>query len=127
MHNDTYNKYLKTNQKKILWKGITLTDPAVQHIMKLINHEKNIVLGFKITIKKSGCAGLTYKISKVTNLEENTIVYEYNGIKLFIPIEVMPFIDGTELDYIQDGLNYSFKFNNPKARYSCGCGESFNI
>ncbi|ADV33755.1 FeS cluster assembly protein sufA [Candidatus Blochmanniella vafra str. BVAF] len=119
------NTFLKSN-KNIPWKGVTLTDSAAQHILQLINRESKI-LGLKITIKKSGCAGLTYQLSKVFYPEQNTVVYEHNRAKLFVPINIMPIIDGTELDYIQDGLNYSFKFNNPKAQFHCGCGESFRI
>lgn len=108
------------------WKGITLTKAAAQRIIQLVNKYPDI-LGIKVTIKKSGCAGFSYKIDKMINLEENNMVYARNGAKLFVPLEIMPFIDGTELDYIQEGLNYSFKFKNPKAQYLCGCGESFGI
>lgn len=108
------------------WKGITLTNSAVKRILQLMQQDPNM-LGLKITVKKSGCAGLSYNISKIIVIEKNIIIYERDGAKLFVPSEVMPIIDGTELDYVQDGLNYLFKFNNPKVQYSCGCGESFGV
>lgn len=114
------------NNKKKNWIGITLTQSAVQRILHLVNDNSGM-LGIKITIKKSGCAGFTYKIDKAIFLEENNIVYEKEGAKLFIPLSFMPFIDGSELDYVQEGLNFSFKFKNPKAQFFCGCGESFGI
>lgn len=122
MNNDVvYNGDYKSH-----WKGITLTDTAIQRILQLINKNPEI-LGLKITIKKSGCAGFSYNIDKAIVIEKNTIIYERNGAKLFVPIDVMPFIDGTELDYVQEGLNYLFKFNNPQVQYSCGCGLSFGV
>lgn len=120
-----YRTYDVHNHPKS-WIGITLTKTAVERILYLINTNFGMK-GIKITIKKSGCAGLTYKIDKMINLEENNIVYENNGAKLFIPLDLMHLIDGSELDYVQEGLNYSFKFNNPNAKYLCGCGESFGI
>lgn len=112
--------------KQQFWKGITLSKSAAQRILCLVKMHSNI-LGIKITIKKSGCAGLTYKIEKVITLEEKNMIYERDGAKLFIPVDVMPFIDGTELDYVTEGLNHSFKFKNPNVQYLCGCGESFGI
>lgn len=111
-------------QKK--WKGVTLTKSAVQRILQLM-HDNPSILGLKITIKKSGCAGFSYNIIKMVTIEENTMIYERDGAKLFVPFDVMSIIDGTELDYVQEGLSFSFKFNNPKVQYSCGCGESFKI
>ena len=49
------------------------------------------------------------------------------GAKLFVPLQAMPFIDGTEVDFVREGLNQIFKFHNPKAQNECGCGESFGV
>lgn len=116
----------KKIKKNIIWNGLTLTDTAVSQILQLINKNPDI-LGLKINIKKSGCAGFSYIIEKVISSEKNDLIYEKKGAKLFVPLNIMPFVDGTELDYIQDGLSFMFKFNNPQAQFSCGCGESFNI
>lgn len=120
-NNTVYGAFHKTS-----WKGITLTNSAAQHILELTQKDPNI-LGLKITIKKSGCAGLSYKMNKMIVMEDNVIMYERDGAKLFVPLDIMPIIDGTELDYVQEGLNYLFKFNNPQVQYSCGCGSSFGI
>lgn len=123
-----YDKYYNLKKNTNNWRGITLTDSAVKHILQLINDDTNHnMLGLKITIKKSGCAGFSYNINKAFSLEKECITYERNGAKLFIPFTSMPFIDGSELDYVQTGLSYSFKFKNPTIQYSCGCGESFGI
>lgn len=114
-----------THKSCISRKGIKLTNAAIQHITCLMDQEPN-VLGLKITIKKSGCAGFTYKIDKVFFIEENMIIYKFNKIKLFIPVNIISIINGTELDYVQEGLNFSFKFYNPNAQFICGCGLSFS-
>ncbi|MBK4764942.1 MAG: iron-sulfur cluster assembly accessory protein [Pantoea sp. Brub] len=109
-----------------IWKGITLTKNAAKQIIKLnLNHPKST--GLLINIKKSGCAGFSYMLNLTTNISGNEIKFSYYGADVFVPIQAMPFIDGMEIDYIQDGLNEVFKFNNPKAQYSCGCGDSFSI
>ncbi|WP_336998188.1 iron-sulfur cluster assembly accessory protein, partial [Leclercia sp. M50] len=54
-------------------------------------------------------------------------VFEHDGARLYVPLQAMPFIDGTEVDYVREGLNQLFKFNNPKAQNECGCGESFGV
>lgn len=114
------------SKKHASWNGLTLTDAAAQQILHLKNKDPNI-LGLKVTIKKSGCAGFTYLMDKVISLDDNSLIYEHNGAKLFVPLYAMPFVDGTELDYVREGLNHMFKFNNPQAQHSCGCGESFSI
>lgn len=114
------------SKKNTNWNGLTLTNAAACQILKLISQDSSM-LGLKINIKKSGCAGFSYLVEKFTSPDKNHLIYEHNGAKLFIPLHIMPFIDGTELDYVQDGLNHTFKFNNPKTQLLCGCGESFNI
>lgn len=54
-------------------------------------------------------------------------VFETDGAKLYVALQAMPFIDGTEVDYVREGLNQLFKFHNPKAQNECGCGESFGV
>lgn len=112
--------------KKYNWIGIKITDSAACQIRNLLKNDSSM-LGLRIKIKKSGCAGLGYKIEKVNKVEKNDQIYENNGAKLYVLLKILPFIDGTELDYVQEGINYVFKFNNPQAKNICGCGVSFNI
>ena len=53
-------------------------------------------------------------------------IYEFFGAKVVVPLEAMPYLDGTVVDYVSEGINKIFKFNNPKATNACGCGESFS-
>ncbi|UDN37694.1 Fe-S cluster assembly scaffold SufA [Proteus sp. NMG38-2] len=108
------------------WQGIVLTDNTAKHICHLVekNPEKQ---GLSLNIKPSGCTGYGYVIELATGPNEDDIVYEHNGAKLFVSLKAMPFIDGLVVDYVREGLNQMFKFNNPKAQNVCGCGESFGV
>ncbi|BGI50786.1 MAG: Fe-S cluster assembly scaffold SufA [Arsenophonus endosymbiont of Ceratovacuna japonica] len=108
------------------WNGITITDKAAIQILHLI--KKNpFSQGLILNIKKSGCAGFSYVITLINKPNIEYLLFKNNGAKLFVPLKIMPFIDGTEIDYVREGLNHIFKFNNPKAQHACGCGESFSI
>ncbi|VFP88610.1 Protein SufA [Candidatus Erwinia haradaeae] len=109
-----------------MWKGLTMTNRAVKQITRLVNKDPEIK-GIQLDIKTSGCAGLSYRMNLVKDFSESDLIFTYNGISLFVPIRAMPYIDGTEVDYVRIGLNHMFKFNNPQAQNSCGCGESFAI
>ncbi|WP_395479965.1 Fe-S cluster assembly scaffold SufA [Candidatus Curculioniphilus buchneri] len=111
---------------KNIWHGLKLTDSAVQQIRNLMKHDTNM-LGLRVNVKQSGCAGFSYIIEKVFEPKNNDLVYEHKNVKLYVPLKTMPFVDGTELDYRQEGLNCVFKFNNPKVQHICGCGESFGF
>ncbi|WP_369677234.1 iron-sulfur cluster assembly accessory protein [Klebsiella pneumoniae] len=75
----------------------------------------------------SGCAGFGYVLEMIAEPAPDDLLFESDGAKLFAPLQAMPFIDGTELDYVREGLNEIFKFHNPKAQHECGCGESFGV
>jgi len=110
-----------TNQTEI-----TLTDNAKLHIEKVLAKEPN-GLGLRLGVKTTGCSGNQYVIetAKAINEEDKTI--EYEGITIIVDKNSLRYLVGTELDFVRDGLNSSFKFNNPNAAESCGCGESFSL
>ncbi|WP_226620724.1 Fe-S cluster assembly scaffold SufA, partial [Klebsiella quasipneumoniae] len=83
--------------------------------------------GLRLGIKTSGCAGFGYVLEMIAEPAPDDLLFESDGAKLFAPLQAMPFIDGTELDYVREGLNEIFKFHNPKAQHECGCGESFGV
>ncbi|WMY95046.1 MAG: Fe-S cluster assembly scaffold SufA [Arsenophonus sp.] len=112
------------NKKK--WHGVTITEKAASQIRKLMKENQDSQ-GLLINIKKSGCAGLTYAITLINSPTKEYLLFENNGAKVFVSLKVIPFIDGTEIDYVYEGLNQAFKFNNPKAQHACGCGASFAV
>ena len=109
-----------------VWQGLSVTKTAADRILLLMQKNQKIK-GLKLSLKNSGCAGFKYVIDLVETIDSTDIQFSYHGVTIFVSSKEMPFIDGTKIDYINDGLNQMFKFNNPKAQYSCGCGESFSI
>lgn len=113
------------NPADFAWRGISLTPAAAAHVCELA--VKQGVLGIRLGIKTSGCAGFAYALDTVTEPKADDLLFEVDGAKLWVPLQAMPFIDGTEVDYVREGLNQIFKFHNPKAQHECGCGESFGV
>lgn len=109
-----------------VWKGLTLTDSAAQQIIALSASDPH-VKGLRLGVKTSGCAGFGYTMDLIKEPAAEDLVFTHNGASLYVPLQAMPFIDGTEVDFVREGLNQIFKFNNPKAQHACGCGESFGV
>ncbi|PLK58353.1 Fe-S cluster assembly scaffold SufA [Candidatus Palibaumannia cicadellinicola] len=126
MHTHNIYKNCDFNQNNKPWYGLTMTDSAARQIKQLVHLDHNM-LGLRLSIKNTGCAGFGYVVDKVTTYNQTDLIYEHQGAKLFVALQAMPLIDGTKLDYVQEGLNYEFKFHNPQAHHTCGCGESFGF
>ena len=109
-----------------VWLGISLSDSAVRQITKLMQQDPQ-VKGLQLGVKQSGCAGFAYVLDLTREPADDDLLFERDGAKLYVPLKAMPFIDGTTVDYVREGLNQIFKFNNPKAQHACGCGESFGV
>ena len=106
--------------------ALSMTEKAAKHIQKsLINRGKGI--GLRLAVKTTGCSGMAYVMEFVDQLGTEDQVFESQGVKLIIDPKSLVYIDGTELDYVREGLNEGFKFNNPNVKNECGCGESFNV
>ncbi|MHA8114129.1 Fe-S cluster assembly scaffold SufA [Kosakonia cowanii] len=114
------------NPEDFAWRGLTLTPAAAEHIRELTEKQAGL-LGVRLGIKQTGCAGFGYVLETVSEPNDDDLLYESDGARLYVPLQAMPFIDGTEVDYVREGLNQIFKFNNPKAQHECGCGESFGV
>lgn len=106
--------------------AVTLTAEAAGRVRTfLANRGKGE--GLRVGVKTSGCSGMAYVIEYVDDIGSEDQVYESHGVKVIVDPKSLVYIDGTELDYIKEGLNEGFSFNNPKAESECGCGESFNV
>ena len=106
--------------------AITLTESATNRVKTfLANRGKGI--GLRLGIKTSGCSGLAYVLEFVDELNEDDNVFEQDGVKVIVDAKSLVSLDGTELDFVKEGLNEGFKFANPNVKDQCGCGESFNV
>ena len=106
--------------------AITLSDAAARHVNRYLA-KRGKGIGVRLGVKTTGCSGLAYKLEYVDELDPDDVVFESNGIKVMVDPKSLAYIDGTELDFVREGLNEGFKFHNPNERDRCGCGESFRI
>jgi iron-sulfur cluster assembly protein len=106
--------------------ALTITEKAAKHVQKsMTNRGKGVAL--RLAVKTSGCSGMAYIMEFADLIEEEDHVFESEGIKLLVDPKSLVYLDGTELDYVREGLNEGFQFNNPNIKDQCGCGESFNV
>ena len=106
--------------------AVSLTPAAARHVNKYLS-KRGRGLGVRLGVKTTGCSGLAYNLEYVDDMTPEDIVFEAMGVKILIDPKSLAYIDGTELDFVREGLNEGFKFNNPNERDRCGCGESFRI
>lgn len=106
--------------------AITMTPSAQAHIKQFLENRGHGV-GIKIAIKTSGCSGLSYVLEFVDKANDHDEMFEQDGIKLFVDPKSLVYLDGTEMDFVKEGLNEGFEFNNPNMKNECGCGESFHV
>lgn len=105
---------------------ITLTERAAAHVKGFLEKQEN-PLGLRVGVKPTGCSGQQYVIETAEAIHEHDKCFESNGIKLIVDEQSMKYLAGTELDFIKEGLNSRFEFNNPNVTDTCGCGESFTV
>ena len=84
-------------------------------------------LGLRISIKPTGCNGYSYVLDYVSDISKDDQVMTFSDVSVYVDNKSMELIDGTEIDFIEEGFNQVFKFTNPNATGECGCGESFSI
>ena len=106
--------------------AITLTEAAARHVSRYLAR-RGQGLGVRLGVKTSGCSGLAYTLEYVDQAEPEDVVFENHGVKLLIDPKSLAYIDGTQLDFVREGLNEGFRFSNPNERDKCGCGESFRV
>jgi len=106
--------------------AITMTDNAASRVRTFLE-SRGKGIGLRLGVKTTGCSGMAYVLEFVDGLNEEDEVFEFSGVKIIIDKKSLVYLDGTELDYVKQGLNEGFEFNNPNAKSECGCGESFNV
>ena len=106
--------------------SVTLSEAAANHVSKFIA-KRGKGVGVRLGVKTTGCSGMAYKLEYADEEAPDDLVFESHGLKVFVDPKSLPYIDGTELDFVREGLNEGFKFNNPNVKNECGCGESFNV
>jgi iron-sulfur cluster insertion protein len=105
---------------------ITITEKAAAKVREIANAESLDGQGLRLRVVGGGCAGFTYDLyfeDKVGDMDEE---FESNGVKLYVDPLSYQYLEQTEIDFIEGDHGSGFKFNNPTAKGSCGCGSSFS-
>ena len=106
--------------------AVTLTDRAAEHVQRYIS-KRGKGIGLRLGVRTTGCSGLAYKLEFADEPQPGDAEFESHGLRVLIDPKSLAYLDGTELDFVREGLNEGFKFNNPNEKDRCGCGESFNV
>ena len=106
--------------------AVTLTESAAKRIRKFIENRGKGV-GLRLAVKTSGCSGFAYALEFADATEPDDLLFESYGVTVIVDPKSHAFLAGTELDFVREGLNEGFKFNNPNVTANCGCGESFSV
>ena len=106
--------------------AVTVTPKAANQIRKALAKRGGGV-GLRVAVKTSGCSGYAYALEFADTTSAEDLSFECEGVQLLVDAKSLPLVDGTQLDWVREGLNEGFKFNNPNAAATCGCGESFAV
>ena len=106
--------------------AISLTESAAERVRSYLEARGQGV-GLRLGVTETGCSGYSYVVNYADEVDDSDVVFEDKGVKVVVDAEALPLIDGTEVDFIKNGLNEAFSFRNPNVTGECGCGESFNI
>ncbi len=105
---------------------ISLSERAAEHVSRFLA-KRGKGLGIKLGVRTSGCSGMAYKLEFADVEDPQDVKFVCHGVNVYVDRKSLAYLNGTELDYVREGLNEGFKFNNPNVKSQCGCGESFNV
>ncbi|MCP5091531.1 MAG: iron-sulfur cluster assembly accessory protein [Gammaproteobacteria bacterium] len=106
--------------------AISLTPSAAERVRTYLD-KRGAGVGLRLGVTKTGCSGYSYVVNYAEKIEESDVVFEDKGVTVVVDPDALQLIDGTEVDFVKNGLNEAFSFRNPNITGECGCGESFNV
>lgn len=104
--------------------AVTLAPAALERIRGYLAAAPT-ALGLRFGVKKTGCSGWGYIADLAKEQRDGDTVFEVQGVRIYVDAESLALVDGTQIDFLKQGLNEQFVFRNPNATAECGCGESF--
>ncbi len=104
--------------------AISLTDSAADRVRTYLD-SRGTGVGLRLGITQTGCSGYSYVINYADEVAPDDVIFEDKGVKVVVDPEALKLIDGTEVDFVKNGLNEAFSVRNPNVTGECGCGESF--
>lgn len=104
--------------------AISLAPAALQRIQGYLADSPG-ALGLRFGVKRTGCSGWSYVVDLAREARADDAVSEQDGVRVFVDPDSLALVDGTEIDFLKQGLSEQFVFRNPNVKAECGCGESF--
>ncbi len=104
--------------------AVTLSSSALARVREYQAQTPGAI-GLRFGVKKSGCSGWAYVIDMAQARKVDDVVFQQDGVEVLVDPASLPQVDGTEIDFVSQGLNQQFIFKNPRVAGECGCGESF--
>jgi iron-sulfur cluster assembly accessory protein len=105
---------------------VTVTDRALNRIAEIASGEPATSV-LRVSVEGGGCSGFQYKFDLVNARAHDDLVIEGHGATVVIDPVSLQYMEGAEIDFVDDLIGAAFKINNPVATASCGCGTSFSI
>lgn len=105
---------------------LTLSDSARAHLKKQLAKNENAI-GVQLSLTKTGCSGLSYAFNFIEQENAQDKKVEFEDLTVFIEHKYYPFLKGLAIDFVREGLNNKYVYDNPNQTGACGCGESFTI
>jgi iron-sulfur cluster assembly protein len=105
--------------------AIRLSKSAAEQVRTFLDKDGGV--GLRLGVKKTGCSGWAYTGQLADCIEADDIVFENSGVKVVVSHDNLGFLDGSEIDFVSEGIGTAFQFKNPNVTDECGCGESFTI
>ena len=106
--------------------NLILTDKAVQQVKALLTRDHRQDHGLRVSVADGGCSGFSYKLDFAKEEKPGDMILELNNLRVYIDPASVPYLNGTTIDYVSSLYGGGFKFSNPNASGTCGCGTSFS-
>ena len=105
---------------------ITLTPVAVTKVQEILDMQEPKPAGLRISVVGGGCSGFSYQLSFDRQREEGDLEGRFDGLPVWVDPTSAQYLEGTQIDFVSSLHGGGFKFSNPKATQTCGCGSSFS-
>lgn len=106
---------------------MSVTQAAANRIKEILSKKKEEGVNIKLSVKKRGCNGLMYTMDYTKEKNRMDELVEVDGVNIVVDAKAVMFVIGTTMDFVNTSTRQEFVFNNPNAKSTCGCGESFNV
>jgi iron-sulfur cluster assembly protein len=107
--------------------ALSISEHAAERVKAFLQN-RGKGLGVRLGVRTSGCSGMAYVIEFVDEIDaDQDAVFEDQGVTIVVDRKSLVYLDGTQIDFVKEGLNEGFKFSNPNESDRCGCGESFTV